>query len=220
MNTNNMNLNLHIAIDGPAASGKTDTGKLLAQELGISFLDTGLMYRAITYYFINSKLDDNKLDIIHEDIFDDINIEVSDSQNLILNNIDISKVIFSDDVNNKVSIYAGIQSIRENLVKKQQLIAENNDIVMVGRDIGTVVLPSAKFKFFLDCSLNTRAMRRMHQSDKKKFTNEKDILNNRDFLDKNREISPLLPSDDAVIVFNDHINLNETVELIKNIVLN
>ena len=220
MNPNNMNLNLHIAIDGPAASGKTDTGKLLAQELGISFLDTGLMYRAITYYFINSKLDDNKLDIIHEDIFDDINIEVSDSQNVILNNIDISKVIFSDDVNNKVSIYAGIQSIRENLVKKQQLIAENNDIVMVGRDIGTVVLPSAKFKFFLDCSLNTRAMRRMHQSDKKKFTNEKDKLNNRDFLDKNREISPLLPSDDAVIVFNDHINLNETVELIKNIVLN
>ena len=220
MNTNNMNLNLHIAIDGPAASGKTDTGKLLAQELGISFLDTGLMYRAITYYFINSKLDDNKLDIIHEDIFDDINIEVSDSQNVILNNIDISKVIFSDDVNNKVSIYAGIQSIRENLVKKQQLIAENNDIVMVGRDIGTVVLPSAKFKFFLDCILNTRAMRRMHQSDKKKFTNEKDKLNNRDFLDKNREISPLLPSDDAVIVFNDHINLNETVELIKNIVLN
>ena len=220
MNTNNMNLNLHIAIDGPAASGKTDTGKLLAQELGISFLDTGLMYRAITYYFINSKLDDNKLDIIHEDIFDDINIEVSDSQNVILNNIDISKVIFSDDVNNKVSIYAGIQSIRENLVKKQQLIAENNDIVMVGRDIGTVVLPSAKFKFFLDCRLNTRAMRRMHQSDKKKFTNEKDKLNNRDFLDKNREISPLLPSDDAVIVFNDHINLNETVELIKNIVLN
>ena len=220
MNTNNMNLNLYIAIDGPAASGKTDTGKLLAQELGISFLDTGLMYRAITYYFINSKLDDNKLDIIHEDIFDDINIEVSDSQNVILNNIDISKVIFSDDVNNKVSIYAGIQSIRENLVKKQQLIAENNDIVMVGRDIGTVVLPSAKFKFFLDCSLNTRAMRRMHQSDKKKFTNEKDKLNNRDFLDKNREISPLLPSDDAVIVFNDHINLNETVELIKNIVLN
>ena len=130
------------------------------------------------------------------------------------------KVIFSDDVNNKVSIYAGIQSIRENLVKKQQLIAENNDIVMVGRDIGTVVLPSTKFKFFLDCSLNTRAMRRMHQSDKKKFTNEKDKLNNRDFLDKNREISPLLPSDDAVIVFNDHINLNETVELIKNIVLN
>ena len=169
MNTNNMNLNLHIAIDGPAASGKTDTGKLLAQELGISFLDTGLMYRAITYYFINSKLDDNKLDIIHEDIFDDINIEVSDSQNVILNNIDISKVIFSDDVNNKVSIYAGIQSIRENLVKKQQLIAENNDIVMVGRDIGTVVLPSAKIKFFLDCSLNTRAMRSMNQIDKKKI---------------------------------------------------
>ena len=220
MNTNNMNLNLHIAIDGPAASGKTDTGKLLAQELGISFLDTGLMYRAITYYFINSKLDDNKLDIIHEDIFDDINIEVSDSQNVILNNIDISKVIFSDDVNNKVSIYAGIQSIRENLVKKQQLIAENNDIVMVGRDIGTVVLPSAKFKFFLDCSLNTRAMRRMHQSDKKKFINEKDKINYRDFLDKNREISPLVPSDDAVMVFNDHINLEETVKLIKDIILN
>ena len=115
MNTNNMNLNLHIAIDGPAASGKTDTGKLLAQELGISFLDTGLMYRAITYYFINSKLDDNKLDIIHEDIFDDINIEVSDSQNVILNNIDISKVIFSDDVNNKVSIYAGIQVLEKTL---------------------------------------------------------------------------------------------------------
>ena len=171
-------------------------------------------------YFINSKLDDNKLDIIHEDIFDDINIEVSDSQNVILNNIDISKVIFSDDVNNKVSIYAGIQSIRENLVKKQQLIAENNDIVMVGRDIGTVVLPDAKFKFFLDCSLNTRAMRRMHQDDKKKFTNEKDKLNNRDLLDKNREISPLLPSEDAVIVFNDYVNLNETVKLIKNIVLN
>ena len=212
--------NLHIALDGPAASGKTDTGKLLAEELGILFLDTGLMYRAMTYYFINSKLDDNNLDLINKDIFQDINIEISNSQNVILNNIDISKIIFSDDVNNKVSIYAGIQSIRENLVKKQQLIAEDNDIVMVGRDIGTVVLPDAQFKFFLDCSLNTRAIRRMNQDDKKKFTNEKDKLNNRDLLDKNREISPLIPSDDAVTVFNDHINLHETVKLIKNIVLN
>ncbi len=212
--------NLHIAIDGPAASGKTDTGKLLAEELGILFLDTGLMYRAMTYYFLNSKLDENNFDLINKDIFDDINIEIFNNQNVILNNIDISKVIFSDDVNNKVSIYAGIKSIRESLVKKQQLIAQDNDIVMVGRDIGTVVLPDAKFKFFLDCSLNTRAMRRMHQDDKKKFTNEKDKLNNRDLLDKNREISPLLPSEDAVIVFNDYVNLNETVKLIKNIVLN
>ncbi len=215
-----MNENLHIAIDGPAASGKTDTGKLLAQEIGISFLDTGLMYRAMTYYFINFKLDENDFDLINKDIFDDINIEVFDSQNVYLNNIDISKMIFSDDVNNKVSLYAGIQSIRENLVKKQQLIAEDNDIVMVGRDIGTVVLPNAKFKFFLDCSLNTRAIRRMHQDDKKKLTNEKDKLNHRDLLDKNREISPLLSADDAVIIFNDHINLEETVNLIKNIVLN
>ena len=215
-----MNENLHIAIDGPAASGKTDTGKLLAQELGISFLDTGLMYRAMTYYFINSKLDGNDFDVINNDIFDDINIEVSDNQNVILNNIDISKKIFSDDVNNKVSIYSGIQSVRENLVRKQQLIAEDNDIVMVGRDIGTVVLPNAKFKFFLDCSLNTRATRRMHQDDKKKLANEKDKLNHRDLLDKNREISPLLSADDAVIVFNDHINLEDTVKLIKKIVLN
>ena len=167
-----MNENLHIAIDGPAASGKTDTGKLLAEEIGISFLDTGLMYRAMTYYFINSKLDENDFDLFNKDIFDDINIEVFDSQNVFLNNIDISKLIFSDDVNNKVSLYAGIQSIRENLVRKQQLIAEDNDIVMVGRDIVSVVLPNAKFKFFLDCSLNTRAIRRMHQDDKKKLTNE------------------------------------------------
>ena len=215
-----MNENLHIAIDGPAASGKTDTGKLLAEEIGISFLDTGLMYRAMTYYFINSKLDENDFDLFNKDIFDDINIEVFDSQNVFLNNIDISKMIFSDDVNNKVSLYAGIQSIRENLVRKQQLIAEDNDIVMVGRDIGSVVLPNAKFKFFLDCSLNTRAIRRMHQDDKKKLTNEKDMLNHRDLLDSNREISPLLSADDAVIVFNDHINLQETVKLIKNIVLN
>ena len=215
-----MNENLHIAIDGPAASGKTDTGKLLAEEIGISFLDTGLMYRAMTYYFINSKLDENDFDLFNKDIFDDINIEVFDSQNVFLNNIDISKMIFSDDVNNKVSLYAGIQSIRENLVRKQQLIAEDNDIVMVGRDIGSVVLPNAKFKFFLDCSLNTRAIRRMHQDDKKKLTNEKDMLNHRDLLDSNREISPLLSAADAVIVFNDHINLQETVKLIKNIVLN
>ena len=215
-----MNENLHIAIEGPAASGKTDTGKLLAEEIGISFLDTGLMYRAMTYYFINSKLDENDFDLFNKDIFDDINIEVFDSQNVFLNNIDISKMIFSDDVNNKVSLYAGIQSIRENLVRKQQLIAEDNDIVMVGRDIGSVVLPNAKFKFFLDCSLNTRAIRRMHQDDKKKLTNEKDMLNHRDLLDSNREISPLLSADDAVIVFNDHINLQETVKLIKNIVLN
>ena len=103
---------------------------------------------------------------------------------------------------------------------KQKLIAEISDIVMVGRDIGTIVLPEAEFKFFLDCSLNTRAIRRMHQSDKKKFINEKDKINYRDLLDKNREISPLVPSDDAVIVFNDHINLEETVKLIKDIVLN
>ena len=215
-----MKANLHIAIDGPAASGKTDTGILLAKELGISFLDTGLMYRAITYYFIRSQIDENNIQCIDKSIFENVNIQVPDSQNVILNNIDISKMIFSDEVNNKVSIYAGIQSVRENLVMKQQLIAENTDIVMVGRDIGTVVLPKAKFKFFLDCSLNTRAIRRMYQSDKKKFINEKDKINYRDLLDKNREISPLVPSDDAVIVFNDHINLEETVKLIKDIVLN
>jgi len=215
-----MKANLHIAIDGPAASGKTDTGILLAKKLGISFLDTGLMYRAITYYFIKSQIDENNIQYKDKSIFENINIQVPDSQNVILNNIDISKMIFSDEVNNKVSIYAGIQSVRENLVMKQQLIAENSDIVMVGRDIGTVVLPNAKFKFFLDCSLNERAIRRMHQSDKKKFVNEKYKINYRDLLDKNREISPLIPSDDAVIVFNDHINLEETVKLIKDIVLN
>ena len=215
-----MKANLHIAIDGPAASGKTDTGILLAKKLGISFLDTGLMYRAITYYFIKSQIDENNIQCIDKGIFENINIQVPDSQNVILNNIDISNMIFSDEVTNKVSIYAGIQSVRENLVLKQQLIAENSDIVMVGRDIGTVVLPKANFKFFLDCSLNARAIRRMHQSDKKKFVNEKNKINYRDLLDKNREISPLVPSDDAVIVFNDHINLKETVKLIKDIVLN
>ena len=215
-----MKANLHIAIDGPAASGKTDTGILLAKELGISFLDTGLMYRAITYYFIKSQIDENNIQCINKGIFENINIQVTDTQTVILNNIDISKMIFSDEVNNKVSIYAGMQNVRENLVMKQKLIAENSDIVMVGRDIGTVVLPKAKFKFFLDCSLNARAIRRMHQSDKKKFINEKDKINYRDLLDKNREISPLVPSDDAVIVFNDHINLEETVKLIKDIVLN
>ena len=215
-----MKANLHIAIDGPAASGKTDTGILLAKELGISFLDTGLMYRAITYYFINSQIDANNIESIDKGIFENINIQVIDTQTVILNNIDISKMIFSDEVNKKVSIYAGMQSVRENLVMKQQFIAQNSDIVMVGRDIGTIVLPEAEFKFFLDCSLNTRATRRMHQSDKKKFINEKDKINYRDFLDKNREISPLVPSDDAVMVFNDHINLEETVKLIKDIVLN
>ena len=215
-----MKANLHIAIDGPAASGKTDTGILLAKELGISFLDTGLMYRAITYYFIKSQIDENNIESIDKSIFENINIQVIDTQTVILNNNDISKMIFSDEVNNKVSIYAGMQSVRENLVMKQQFIAEKSDIVMVGRDIGTIVLPEAEFKFFLDCSLNTRATRRMNQSDKKKFINEKDKINYRDFLDKNRELSPLVPSDDAVMVFNDHINLEETVKLIKDIVLN
>jgi cytidylate kinase len=217
--------NLHIAIDGPAASGKTATGKKLAIELNINYIDTGMMYRAITYYFHNLVKEYADIKVVENFNFDkNIKIKIDNQNNLLLNNDDISKYLYSDEVTNNVSFYSRIESVRNFLVNEQRLIAQNKDIIMIGRDIGTVVLPSAKYKFFLDCNLESRAERRMKQEKNLRINEENlykniDQIKNRDSIDKSRELSPMKPSDDAIIIYNDHIDLNETTNLMKNIVL-
>lgn len=217
--------NLHIAIDGPAASGKTASAKKLSKELKIPYIDTGIMYRGLSYYLLTKIKEFNSKNVIENFDFDNnVSMLVDEDQKIFINDCDITQYLYTEEVTKLVSFFASIEAVRVYLVKEQRLMARNKDLIMVGRDIGTVVLPNAKYKFFLDCNIQTRANRRINQ-EKKHYGNNIDIdkktdqIKKRDLTDKSRELSPLKSAKDAIIIYNDHINLIQTVQLMKNIVM-
>ncbi len=217
--------NLHIAIDGPAASGKTASAKRLSKELAIPYIDTGIMYRGLSYYLLTEIKDIYGKNVIENFDFDNnVSILVDEDQKLFINDHDITQYLYTEEITKLVSFFASIEAVRIYLVKEQRIMAKNKNLIMVGRDIGTVVLPNAKYKFFLDCNLQTRANRRIDQ-EKKQYGDTVDIdkkldqIKKRDLIDKSRELSPLKSAKDAIIIYNDHIDLAETVQLMKNIVV-
>ena len=217
--------NLHIAIDGPAASGKTASAKKLSKELAIPYIDTGIMYRGLSYYLLTEIKDIYSKNVIENfDLDNNLSILVDEDQKLFINDRDITQYLYTEEVTKLVSYFASIEAVRIYLVKEQRIMAKNKNLIMVGRDIGTVVLPNAKYKFFLDCNLQTRANRRINQ-EKKQYGDIIDIdkkldqIQKRDLIDKSREFSPLKSAKDAIIIYNDHIDLDETVQLMKNIVM-
>ena len=209
---------IQVAIDGPAGSGKSTIAKKLAQDLGIIYLDTGAMYRAVTDYVIKNQIDLKKdLDKLKNDI-NSINIEFKNS-NVFLNNQDVTKDIRSREVTRLVSEVSALDFVRESLTQKQRKIAQKNSVVMDGRDIGTTVLPDAQFKFYLDASPECRAKRRAIdigiKFNSEEFNKLKEEIIQRDFLDSNREISPLKKAEDAVYIQTDDLTIEEVLEEIK-----
>ncbi len=217
-------MGMNIAIDGPAGAGKSTIAKRLAKELGFIYIDTGAMYRAMGYYFaVNMGVDlDNAEEVAAACSQVEVTIAYENGeQQVYVNGENLSGVIRTErggEMASKVSVYP---VVRTKLVESQQKLAQNADVIMDGRDIGTVVLPNAQVKIFLTASSLTRAKRRYEELTEKGMECdlaeiEKDIIE-RDYRDMNRETSPLKQADDAVLVDTSELNIDEVVDEIRKI---
>ncbi|MCS5653840.1 MAG: (d)CMP kinase [Candidatus Marinimicrobia bacterium] len=213
-----------IAIDGPAASGKSTTSRGVATRMGITYLDTGAMYRAITLGLMEHGVSFKDLSAITE-FLDTVNINFEDSNsgnNIFLNDKSVTNQIRSSTVTEKVSEVSAINVVRDSMVQIQREIADNTDCVLEGRDIGTVVFPNADFKFFLVAGLEIRALRR--QKDLNKIGEKKTIdeikadIRLRDELDTNRDNSPLLKAKDAIEIDTGLLSIGEQIDKIVSII--
>ena len=213
-----------IAIDGPAASGKSTTAVGVAKRLGITYLDTGAMYRAVTFGLVDNNIRFNDSSNV-ERFLEKIEIkfsEVSSGVLLTLNDRDITKEIRSVVVTDNVSEVSALKIVRKSMVSIQRKMAEVDDCVLEGRDIGTVVFPNADYKFFLIADEKSRAERRLQ--DLKSIGENSSIdkvmmdLMNRDHKDSTRIHSPLKKSDDAIIIDTSNLGINKVIDKIVNIV--
>jgi len=208
-----------IAIDGYSSCGKSTLAKALAKELSFKYVDSGAMYRAVTYYFLKHDITLNNNKEV-EGALDKISIDFANikGKNIcFLNNENVENEIRSMRISNNVSEVSTIGLVRHKLVKIQRLIAETSSVVMDGRDIGTVVFPDAQIKFFVTADKNVRAQRRHEEliNNGKEVTLREVILNleHRDKIDTTREISPLRQADDAIIIDNTSLNREEQLNL-------
>ena len=207
-----------IAIDGPAAAGKTVVGTKLARKLGYRFLDTGMMYRAATIAALDAGADFENLDSLAETA-EAMDIEAhagADGETrIIVNGTDITERLRSHEVDSKVSVVSAVPRVREVMVRAQRKLASGGGIVMVGRDIGTVVLKDADSKIYLTATLRTRAERRFNEMKDRPgqppFDEVLAIMERRDNIDSSREASPLKPADDAVILETDALTVEQVV---------
>jgi len=211
-----------IAIDGPAGSGKSTVTKLLAKKLKLLYLDTGAMYRALSWLLIKENIDykkEKKLQNILKDISIVFKSNGTSHQDVFINNYCVTEEIRSQEISSIVSKISSIKVVRKFLVEEQRKIGESGGLVAEGRDIGTTVFPSAELKIFLTASIDERAKRR--KSDKQsKDSREislqklKELIKKRDFEDSNRAISPLIKANDAIEINTDGYSINEVVDKI------
>ena len=215
-----------VAIDGPAASGKSTAAIGVAKALNITHLDTGAMYRAITYGLLKNKIEFTDLDAVKAYLSSvDLKFVKQDkSTKLLLNDSDITENIRSNKINENVSEVSAIKVVREFMVEFQREMSDDIDCVLEGRDIGTVVFPDADFKFFIIASNEARANRRLGDLIKVGDKNPGDFevvleeLIIRDHKDSTRDHSPLKKADDALEIDTTHLTINEVVNKIVNTV--
>lgn len=211
---------MNIAIDGPAGAGKSTIAKKIAKQLGYIYVDTGAMYRAMALYIVRCGIDPKDSALISSKCNDaDITIKYEDGQQIVLlNGENVNGYLRTEEVGNMASTTSANGDVRKKLVALQQKLAATSDVVMDGRDIGTVVLPNAEVKVYLTASSSVRAQRRYdeltakgEQCDIKKI--EEDIIQ-RDHQDMTREISPLKKADDATEVDSSYMTIDEVVDTI------
>ena len=214
---------LVIAIDGFSSTGKSSISKVVADTLGLIHIDTGAMYRAITLFGLrNFKNEKQEIDLpkLLQNL-NEISLEFRENSGkleIYLNGENVSKEIRTTEVSDNVSFIAKQPEVRERLVVLQRNIAEKQGVIMDGRDIGTVVLPDADYKFFLTASANERARRRFLELQslgiETTIEEVKQNLIERDRIDSEREISPLKQAEDAILIDNTNLNKEETIDLI------
>lgn len=212
---------MQIAIDGPSAAGKSTLAKELAKRLNIEYLDTGAMYRTLALYFSEKNFNDfnNKEELIK--FLNEIEINVKDNK-FYLYGKDVSQEIRQEEIGMLASKISSYEEVRKFLVKKQQEIAKGRNIVMDGRDVGTVILKDADFKFYLTADVYKRAQRRFRDliiNDKNTdFDFVLESLKQRDYDDMHREFSPLVKASDAVEIDTSNLTIEETINEFLNII--
>ena len=203
-----------ITIDGPVGVGKSTTARLVAKELGYTYIDTGAMYRAVAYYLIENNIN------IHDeaaaiDASQDVEVSLDKQQNVYVNGIDVTAKIRTREISESASVVASYLQIRVKLVNLQRNLARNQNVVMDGRDISSFVLPDANLKIYLDADVDIRAKRRLDELlSRNQAANFEEVKNEtiiRDERDMNRKESPLVRTQDAVLIDTGHKNIDEVV---------
>ncbi len=214
-----------IAIDGPSGSGKSTISKIIAKKMGFINVDTGALYRTIAYFFLENKINYKEKSEVLKNL-NNISVSLKNenfSQTIFLNGVDVTQKIRTNEISMLSSEISVIPEVRQFLLKLQRDIAEKNNIVIDGRDIGTVVIPNADVKIFLTADPKVRAKRRYNQLISKgqstTFDEILELINKRDYNDIHRKISPLKKANDAILVDNSNLNQQDTVykliEIIK-----
>lgn len=218
-----------IAIDGYSSTGKSSISKIIAEKLGLIHLDTGALYRGVTWFALQNCLNEDGSINIQKlfSSFDQIDLEFKNDGGelvLFLNHIDISKAIRTNEVSENVSFVAKQKEVRDFLLQAQRSLAEKGGIIMDGRDIGTVVLPNADYKFFMTASIDERTKRRYQELLSLGIeADEEQVKKNliiRDKIDSEREIAPLKQAEDAVIIDNTYLSKKETIDNILSHIKN
>lgn len=214
---------INIALDGPAVAGKSTIARQVASKLSMIYVDTGAMYRAITYkYLQNDKPEDFKT-LVNQTTLE-LTYDKSKGQRILLDNQDVTDFLRENDVTQNVSYVASKEPVRTFAVEKQKDLATKKGIVMDGRDIGTVVLPDAELKVFMIASVEERAERRQKENEQRGIPSTlsqlKKEIEERDHYDMNRDISPLKKADDAVTVDTTGKTIEEVTEEIMTLVNN
>jgi len=215
-----MNSHFRIAIDGPSAAGKSTIAKKIAEKYNFLYIDTGAMYRCVGYYMLEHGIDMNDEKAVNSNL-SKINIQLA-NQKILLNGIDIADKIRINEVSFAASKVSSYQSVREYLVKQQQLMAKHGSVVLDGRDIGTVVIPDAELKIYQVASLKERALRRYKENVSNGITTsleeiEKQIKK-RDYDDSHRIHSPLKKAEDAIELDTSIMSIDEVVETISRLI--
>ena len=213
-----------IAIDGPAGAGKSSISKVVANELGYLYIDTGAMYRGVTWAVLDSHVDVNdqkEVEALLPSL--DLTLEPTASAcKVFVKGQDVTNLIRQQQINENVSTIASYKGVREYLVERQQAMAAIGGVILDGRDIGSVVLPNAELKIYLTASVDARAKRRWLEvqgtSNEQPLEDIKKNVESRDEMDKNRDESPLVCVEDAIIVDSSNMTFDETVEHILHLV--
>ena len=217
-----------VAVDGPAGSGKSTITKMVAKSLGFNYVDTGAMYRALTFNFLSNGLDELEEEKIKELLSKtDFKVEYVDGvQYVYVNDVEVSDKIRTAEVSKFTSLFAKSPAVRDFLIDTQRNLANTNNIIMDGRDIASVVLPNADVKIFLTASVEERARRRVLDFERQGIANVdfekvKEDIKARDWQDENRDIAPLVKVDSATLLDTTSLTIDEVVkemtELVKSV---
>lgn len=216
---------ISVAVDGPAGSGKSTITKMVAKDLGYNYVDTGAMYRGLTYDFLKNnltELDEKKIELLLSKVKFEVKF-IDRVQYVFVNDEDVSEKIRTAEVSKFTSLFAKSPAVREFLIDTQRNLAMSNNIIMDGRDIASVVLPNADVKIFLTASVEERARRRVLDFERQgivdiDFDKVKADIEARDYQDEKRDIAPLVKVDDAVLIDTTNLTITEVVEKMTELI--